>query len=131
MIRRVLVVDDEATVRKLLCDIFKDAGYEVRGAASCPEALELLKVESFPVMFFDIMLPGMTGLELAALVRKRNPISILHAVTGLPSMFEVASCRAAGFDDYFTKPFDPADILHAAAEAFRKIERWHLGGKGD
>ena len=97
--KKILVVDDEETVRDLLSDTFQRAGFTVCKAADAKTALEILRTESFPIIFTDLMMPGMNGMELCRAIRQMNPISLIHAVTGLPKMFEIAACRAAGFDD--------------------------------
>jgi CheY-like chemotaxis protein len=69
-------------------------------------------------------MPGMNGIQLCKEIRKINPMSIIHAVTGYASLFELTDCREAGFDDYYTKPVKLELLYRAAEEAFNKIERW-------
>lgn len=121
---KILVVDDEEAIREMLEEAFSRAGYQVRSTESAEAAVELLKDDKIHVMFLDLNLPGMNGVELCRQIRRDMPMAIIHAVTGYASLFELADCREAGFDDYFTKPVNLADLLKAAKDAFEKIDRW-------
>ncbi len=122
--RKLLVVDDEESIRDMFEEAFSRAGYLVQSAESAEEALEILKKENIHVMFLDLNLPGMNGLELSKQLRKDRPMDIIFAVTGYSSLFELAECREAGFDDYFNKPVNLKMLLKAAQDAFEKINRW-------
>jgi len=80
--------------------------------------------EDIQVMFLDLTLSGMRGEELCWQIRKDNPIAIIYAVTGYASRFELAFCRDAGIDDYFTKRVELKIVLKAAADGFEKLDRW-------
>jgi len=123
--RNVLIVDDDNMVIDIFKKGFNKAGYTVRRAKTAEEALSILEKESYPVMFLDLKLPKMSGMELCKVIREKYPISILFAVTGYASEFEFGDCRRAGFDDYFIKPVDLKILFHAALEAFDKIEQWN------
>ncbi len=122
--KKILVVDDEDVIRDLFEKAFSKVGYSVRSAKSGEKALEILKDEKIQIMFLDLKLPGMNGVELCRKIRKDFPIAIIYAVTGYSSLFELADCREAGFDDYFTKPADLKMLLKATQDAFEKIDRW-------
>ncbi len=122
--KKILVVDDEVAILNMLKRVFSKEGYTVRSAESAEEAIEILKHDRIHVMFLDLNLPGMTGVELCRQLRKKRPMDIIYAVTGYVSLFELAECREAGFDDYFHKPVELEELLNAAQDAFKKIERW-------
>lgn len=122
--RRILIVDDEPSVRSIFVRALSQAGYVVQDAASAEQALALMRANPAQVLFLDLNLPGMNGLELCRELRKAWPWSIRFAVTGYASMFELVDCREAGFDDYFLKPITLEDLLGAAQQAFAKIDRW-------
>ena len=124
MSRKILVVDDELSIRDLFADTFNDRGYEVRTAETGEQALEILKRERIDVIFLDLRLFGMNGIDLCRKIRKTNPISIIYAMTGWAALFEIEECREAGFDDFFTKPLQYKTLSRALEEAFEKIERW-------
>jgi CheY-like chemotaxis protein len=75
-------------------------------------------------MFLDLNLPNMNGIELCRQIKHDKPMAIVYALTGYASMFELADCREAGFDDYFTKPANMSALLKAAEDGFEKIKRW-------
>ncbi|HOD54270.1 MAG TPA: response regulator [Candidatus Cloacimonadota bacterium] len=122
--RRILILDDEDMIRMLLRRLLEKKGFEIVEASSAEEALEILKNDFIQIMFFDLMLPGMNGIELCKLVKKQHPIAIIYAMTGYTSVFELASTREAGFDDYFLKPLKLDIILKAAEDAVEKLSRW-------
>jgi CheY-like chemotaxis protein len=125
MTKQLLVVDDETSIRELLSEALGRAGYEVVLAASGEEALERLGQEAgLLVMLLDLNLPGLDGLELARRIRRERPMAILYAMTGYSSLFELADCREAGFDDYFTKPLRLEVLVKALGQAFDRLERW-------
>jgi len=122
--KRILVVDDEIQILDMYSQVFAREGYEVTTAKSAEEALEIIKKEPFWVLFLDLNLPGMNGVDLCRKIRKQYPISIPYAVTGYASLFELSDCRDAGFEDYFIKPANLSDLLEAAEYAFKKLARW-------
>lgn len=122
--RQLLIVDDDEHIRNMFSRAFSDAGYIVTTASSAEEALELQRKHGFGVLFLDLDLPGMNGIELCRQIRKLWPMSIAYAVTGYASLFELSDCREAGFEDYFTKPANLSEILATASHAFNKQERW-------
>ena len=128
--KRILIVDDEVLILDTLKEAFGLAGYTVLTAASAEDALKILKDESIMVMFLDIILPGMSGVELCKKIRIENQIGIIHAFTGYSNLHGLLECRAAGFDDFFIKPIKINILLKAAQEAFEKLERWEISNYG-
>ncbi len=124
MEKKVLVVDDNDTIRELLQKTFSNHGYKVLISENAEDALQLLKRESVYVMFLDLHMPGMSGIELCQQIRQNNPLAIIYAMTGYVSLFALTECREAGFDDYFIKPINIELFLKACSDAFEKLERW-------
>ncbi|MCK4768496.1 MAG: response regulator [Desulfobacula sp.] len=124
MMDKILVVDDDEAIINLLEQAFSRAGYDVKSAQSSENALELLQNEKIHVMFLDLNMPGMNGIELCRKIRKDMPMANIFAVTGYASLFELADCREAGFDDYFKKPVNIKILVDTAKNAFEKISRW-------
>lgn len=125
--KKILVVDDEETIRDLLQTAFTQAGYTVCLAESAEKALEILSKESIMVMFLDLNLVGMNGVDLCRRIRKENQVGIIYALTGYTDLFSLLECRGVGFDDFFTKPAPIELLLGAAQEGFNKLERWKVG----
>ena len=122
--KKILVVDDEEPTRDVFEQAFRKVGYTVHPAKSGEEALKILKDENIQVMFLDLNMPDMNGLELCQEIRKDSPMAIIHAVTGYASLFELSDCRDAGFDDYFDKPINLEQLYKAAQSAFDRLDRW-------
>ena len=80
--KKVLVVDDEKDIRSIFEQTLSKANYVVRSAATAEEALEILKDESIMVIFLDLNLPGISGMEMCKKLRNDNPVGIIYAVTG-------------------------------------------------
>lgn len=121
---KILIVDDEESVRELFSGVFTDEDYEVIEAENGEQALDILKKIDIDVIFLDLKLFGMNGIDLCRQIRETKPISMIFAVTGWAPLFEIEECREAGFDDYFEKPLDMAILLDVVDDAFKKLNRW-------
>ena len=122
--KKILVVDDEVSILAMLKETLTSAGYKVRTAKNADEALKILKTETIMVMFVDLRLPGMNGIDLCWKIREKDKISIVYALTGYSTFYGLLECRAAGFDDFFVKPVASKLILKAVKDAFEKLGRW-------
>jgi DNA-binding response OmpR family regulator len=123
-VRKLMIVDDEVSIRDLFQSAFSDAGYSVHLAENGEQALHILKQYEIDLIFLDLKLFGMNGIDLCRQIKKNKPVSIIYAITGWTGLFEVAECREAGFDDYFTKPFQLDVLFRAVDGAFEKLDRW-------
>jgi CheY-like chemotaxis protein len=124
MTKKVLVVDDERSMREMMKDALGDLECEVFLAEGADEALSQVEKHDFTVIFLDLKLFGMNGIDLCRAIRKRKPLAILYAMTGWSGLFEIEECREAGFDDFFTKPINVHVLLRAVETAFEKHRRW-------
>jgi CheY-like chemotaxis protein len=124
--KKILVVDDDEAIRDTLQQVFSKADYMVYLAEDAEKAIEILRQESIMVMFLDLNLPMMNGMELCRRIRLDNQIGIIYAITGFIDLFSLVECRTVGFDDLYTKPVSNELLLQATQEAFNKIERWEL-----
>lgn len=125
MEKTILVVDDDEMMRTVLSKLLTTAGYLVFAAADGAEALQLVRDHSIKVAFLDLNLPDMNGIALCREIRQANPVICCFAVTGHRSLFELAECREAGFEDYFVKPVRSHFLKSAAQYAFERVERWN------
>ncbi|MBM4309904.1 MAG: response regulator [Deltaproteobacteria bacterium] len=124
MEKTVLIVDDAAPVRELLASALSKRGYTVTAVDSAQAALDRLQESYFHVMFVDLHMPDMSGVELCEKIRRNYPLAFIYAMTAYVSIFALTECRQAGFDDYFVKPVNIDLFDRAAKEAFEKIKRW-------
>ncbi len=108
--RSVLVVDDEAHIRELLRQELEAAGYVVREAADGMEAIRMAKSEPPDLVLLDIMMPGMNGFEVAAVLRSAPETSAIPIII-LSIIEDKARGRAVGVDRYLTKPVDVDNLL--------------------
>lgn len=116
---RVLLVDDEAKLRRLVRANLASCGYEVVEAADAESAARLLRDESPDLMILDLMLPGMDGFELCELVRSHSTVPILMLTAREQRDDKVRGFELGG-DDYLTKPFDPVELLARVKALLRR-----------
>ena len=119
MKQRVLVVDDEASIRSSLRMILQHAGYQFLEAASGQEALDRIASDAPEVVVLDIKMPGMDGFELARRVKQIAdlPIIVLSAVDASEAKVNALELYA---EDYVTKPFDPDELVARIQRVLRR-----------
>jgi CheY-like chemotaxis protein len=117
-LRKVLVVDDDAVVGKSFDRVLtKDKGYVVITAQSGAEALEKMRTQKYDLVFTDIKMPGMDGVELAEQVKASQPWTPVVIITGFGTTENEARAKAAGVTEFMRKPLSPAMIEESAAHA--------------
>jgi CheY-like chemotaxis protein len=116
-LHRVLVVDDDPVVAKSFDRVLSGKGYAVITASSGQEALNKLEAEDYDVVFTDIKMPGMSGLEMAEQVKQRRPWLPVVIVTGYGSPDNEARAEAAGVSGFLRKPLSPEMIEGSAQKA--------------
>lgn len=122
--KRILVVDDDRNLRKIIQTNLEIAGYEVTTAANGEEALRLLDSMQPDLIVLDVMMPVMDGYEVARRVR-RHPANTHVPIIMLTAKSEVEDKLAgfeAGADDYITKPFGPQELLARVRTKIRRVE---------
>ncbi|HLM56516.1 MAG TPA: ATP-binding protein [Pyrinomonadaceae bacterium] len=127
---KVLVVDDEPTVRELLCEILEAEGHRVCAAASGFEALAHFRGGRFDAVFTDIGMPGMSGWELAHAIRQEDGLVPIAVVTGWGEALGSVERKAARVDWVVTKPFTADRIAELAREAAARRTRSAAEGAG-
>ncbi len=122
--RRILVVDDEMVIRTLLTDILTEEGFDVDTAGNAREALQKLRSPGdFVILFTDIMMPEMNGIELIREARRDYPALIPIIMTGFATLETARAAVKEGAYDYVLKPFSLSEIKLAVTNA---IERYEL-----
>ena len=107
----VLIVEDEPEMAGLLARGLREEQYEVSHARDGLAALELSEARSFDVILLDLMLPRMSGLEVARLLRRRELETPVLMLTARDALDDVVKGLDAGADDYLTKPFSFEELL--------------------
>ncbi len=108
--RRVLVVDDEASVREAFEAALRAKGYEVFLAKDGREALRMIKREAFELIFLDILLPALGGASLLKAIKRRDPEAVVILITGYPYHDETLAALDYGPAMLLPKPIKIADI---------------------
>lgn len=124
--KKVLVVDDDPVVGRSFDRVLSDKGYSVSTALDGQEALNKLSHEDYDVVFTDIKMPGMDGLEVASRIKERRPWIPVVIITGYGTPANEARAAAAGVSGFMRKPLSPDMIEDSTRRALQVIE----GGKG-
>lgn len=117
---RILIVDDEPQIRRIMRTTLTSAGYEVEDAKSGEEALETLRVFRPDLVLLDINMPGMGGLAACAAIRSDSTIAIVMLTVRNSEADKVAALDA-GADDFVTKPFSTPELLARIRAALRRL----------
>jgi len=117
---RILVVDDEPQIRRVLRAALTAQGYEVNDARTGEEALESIREHRFDLVLLDMNMPGMGGLETCRTMRASSEIAIIMLTVHDSEQDKVAALDA-GADDYVTKPFSMTELLARIRAALRRL----------
>jgi DNA-binding NtrC family response regulator len=126
--KTILVVDDEITVCKsirkaLVCD-----EYDIDIAVSGEEALRMEEKKKYDVMVVDLMMPGLSGLDLLKSLKAKSPSVQVIMVTGYPTMKNTLQAMQIGAFDFLPKPFLPANLRSMVARALAKDKQKNDSG---
>ena len=124
---RILVVDDEPQIRRVLLATLTAQGYEVFVARSGEEALEALRTRGVDLILLDVNMPGMGGLEACREIRSSSEVAIIMLTVRDGEADKVAALDA-GADDYITKPFSTPELLARLRAALRRVPAAPEGG---
>jgi DNA-binding NtrC family response regulator len=114
---RILVVDDELTVCRSIRQVLVREDCEVDMALSGEEALAKEAERSHDVMIVDLMMPGISGLDLLKMLKAKNPAARVIMVTGYPTMKNALQAMQLGAMDFLPKPFLPTTLRNLVAAA--------------
>lgn len=117
---RVLVVDDEPTLRNAMGRFLSNQGFAVDSAESGPEALEKMRNGGYALMLLDIRMPGMSGLDVVPEAIDIDPDIAILMLTGMADATSAAICMQRGAMDYLTKPIELHDLRRAIDRALRR-----------
>ena len=119
----ILVIDDEAIVRMLVVEILESAGHSVVDADSAERALQLLDSGEFDLIVSDVIMPGLSGLELLQRVQVQRASLPVILVTGAGTYETLSQALTRGAAGLVTKPFAHADLVSAVADALERADR--------
>ncbi len=118
---KILIVDDEERIRRLLKLYLEKDGYETAEAEDGPTAVEMILNNHYDLVLLDIMLPGMTGIEVAKVVRKEKEIPIMM-ITARGEENNRVEGFLSGADDYIVKPFSPREVMLRVAAILKRTK---------
>jgi DNA-binding response OmpR family regulator len=118
----ILVVDDEANLRRTVARILQRAGFEVTTASNGQEGLALLAEDHFDLVYMDIRMPDMNGLEALKSIHASYPQLPVILFTGQPDLNSAVSALRHGAMDYLQKPLKPELLIERAKTALAKLE---------
>jgi DNA-binding response OmpR family regulator len=108
--RKILIVDDDTSMRLLLAGYFRRLGYEVEEKESATEALQFALNGNYDCFIFDVQMPDMTGIELLRKLRDRHIQTPTLFLTAQDTLDDKVAGFQAGADDYLAKPFEPREL---------------------
>jgi len=120
---KILVVDDDPQIRKILERMLSGADYEVRTADDGYSALERIKEDPPHLVILDIMMPGMSGIEVCRAIRETHPASSIQVLmlSAKDSQSDRRRALEYGANDYVTKPFHIASLTRKIRYIFEKM----------
>jgi DNA-binding NtrC family response regulator len=117
---RILVVDDDENIRKVLVAILEDEGYNVESVGTAKEGIEKTKRKFYNIALIDIRLPDMEGIELLTKIRDTTPRIRKIIITGYPTLQNAVDAVNKGADAYLLKPFDVEKVLQTIKLQLKK-----------
>jgi two-component system, NtrC family, response regulator HydG len=125
-LQKLLIVEDDPSVRNTMVTVLELEGYQPEAVASTREAIERLSAELYTIVISDIYLDERTGIDVLHAARKHNPLCAVILMTGRGSMETVMAATAGGAFEYLAKPFEMAQMI----ETIRRAEK-SLGAAED
>jgi DNA-binding response OmpR family regulator len=116
---RILVIDNEPQIRRVMRTILIPEGFDVDDAKSGNEALDYLRSGEYDLVLLDIDMPGMTGFETCRAIRALSDMPIIM-LTARSAEKDKAEALDAGADDYITKPFSTPELLARVGAALTR-----------
>jgi len=121
--RTILVVEDEDSIRRGLCDVLAYQGYVPTGIETGEDGLREALAGSYDLILLDLMLPGMSGFDVCEAVRAQRPMQPILMLTARGAEADVVEGFARGADDYVTKPFSVSELLARVRSLLRRAGR--------
>lgn len=124
---KILVVDDELSITKLVTAYLQQEGYEVLTATDGPAGLKAALAFKPDLVILDLMLPGMDGIELLSRLRRESDVYVILLTAKTEETDKIVGL-SVGADDYVTKPFSPRELTARVKAALRRV---HTGMQSD
>ena len=116
---RILVIDDEESIRFTFERFMRNAGYEVETSASLKDAVNRISESVYDLVFADILLGGDSGVDVLRAMREQDIVSPLIFITGYPNLHTASEAVRLGAFDYLAKPVDKDALLRITLRALK------------
>jgi DNA-binding NtrC family response regulator len=126
LIASVLIVDDDAGIRRMLSSILEDEGYSVEAVDNGRQAIKTCEKLPFDVALVDINLPDVKGTELLHELKRIQPRMVNIIITGEPSIENAVKALYEKADGFITKPFDPQELLDTVRKLIAEKKNEYL-----
>ena len=127
MAAKILVVDDEPVICRSCEKVFRRAGHEVTSATSGQQALGILQEQNFDVVFTDLKMMDVGGMEVLQSVRQKYPQTVVVVITGYATIASAVETMRSGAFDFLPKPFTPAELLAVLDRALGRRRLLRIG----
>ena len=117
---RILIIDDDENIRKVLTTILEDEGYDVESVDTAKKAIERTRRKFYNLALVDIRLPDMEGIELLTRMKNTTPKIRKIIITGYPTLQNAVEAINRGADAYILKPFDMEKVLAEIKEQLKR-----------
>ncbi|WP_419193435.1 response regulator [Kolteria novifilia] len=122
---KILIVDDQPDICRTIGKVLTLNDFPVELVNDPHEAIEKMAQGLYRIVFSDIQMPGMSGLELLKALKSRSPMAVVIMMTAFHDQGMVVECIEHGAHDFLTKPIEPLElILEVAQDAEKKVRRW-------
>jgi DNA-binding NtrC family response regulator len=115
---RILIADDDATMRENLQEALTDEGFEIDLAINGAQAVEKVKAEKYDLLLLDLVMPGMSGMETLMLIKRENPQIKVVMMTAFSTVDNAVQAMHHGATDFMKKPFKIDDLVLALRQIF-------------
>ena len=117
--QRILLVEDEINIAQIVREYLLKEGFDVQHEVSGIKALEIFNTQDFDLLLLDLMLPGMSGLELCKAVRQHSQVPIIMLTARVDEIDRLIGLEM-GADDYICKPFSPREVVARVKAVLRR-----------
>lgn len=123
MSKKILIVDDDAEIRKVIGIYLENEGYEILKAENGDQALKFISENEVALVLLDIMMPGMNGTEVCMKIREDSIMPIIFLSAKSEDLDKIQGL-ASGADDYITKPFSAMELIARVKSQIRRYTRY-------
>lgn len=123
MPNKILIVDDDAEIRKITGIYLENEGFEVRRAEDGEQAVKCIEEEEIDLVLLDVMMPGMDGIEVCMRIREEKTMPIIFLSAKSEDLDKIQGL-ASGADDYITKPFNAMELIARVKSQLRRYTKY-------